>query len=191
MQRGIVLLIVVCLFLGGCAIEPPPTNNREDNTVTQCLSWLQEKEGLDHLKFEQLPDDQKGYAFMHQQTMQMISRTFGEQPCAQGTNEHDAYIAYVQEQGKTNRKYSSDAAGVAKVGIVTTGVVEGLDAIAGAVGARYGDGAVHVDGDQNSVVKGDTTKTTTTTEGSQVAGQGQEDITNIPTEQTEVDSNIL
>jgi hypothetical protein len=132
-------------------------NSPSQGDVNACLQWVQQKEDKELSKYDSLSDTNKSYALMHRETMGMVKSVFGKEQnaCKPGTNVWDAYIVYAQESGKSNRQYSSDAASVAKFGIVTTGAVKLADSLMGAAGDKIGGDKVNSGRDANKTTNGD------------------------------------
>lgn len=184
-QFGLVL-VVVFLFsnLFGCAVDSPfkdmenssTTTNLDGSVTTKknwvaevsearsllvntCMKWKNEKDNkiIDALAAnpDKLP---LAMTIMHRDTMSMVKNVAGkgDNECSVGSPEFDAFIAYVTEQSKTNRK------GLEVFG-TTVQTLSNAATIIG-VAKLVGDSAgTHTDGDGNTNVGGDNTTTTTTT----------------------------
>lgn len=146
---NLMLCAVIAVWTSSCATTSPVemakdigstgnTGNTDQAQVNACLEWVERQEDKDLARYEKLSSEHLGQALMHRDTMQMITKVFGKDQnvCKPGTNMWDAYIVWAKEEGQTKRQYSSDTAGVAKLGILTTGVVKLADAIAGSAGDK-------------------------------------------------------
>jgi len=197
------LLAVILVLVTGCSIKSPVDMAKDlpataDSSVSDCLKWVQDKEGKELEKYDSLASNDKAYALMHRETMSMVKDVFGKNQnvCKPGTNVWDAYIVWAQEQGKTKRQYSSDVKSVATVGILTTGAVKLADSLMGAAGDKISGNKTTAGGDVSTAgndINDSSTKNTTNVNQTQVStGDGtiepvdSNSTTNVPPPEEEV-----
>jgi hypothetical protein len=158
-MKNILPLIIAALLLSslsGCLLSGSgtPTDFAQStgismepskNEINACFQWMKEKESADRALILSLPADQRQYAQMHHDTMDMIKTVWGKESnvCKPGTNGWDAYIVAKKEEEITKRQYSSDLKSVATFGIVTTGAVKLTDSIMGKVGDNINNSGDH------------------------------------------------
>lgn len=146
MKTMISLLAITCLLLG-CSAKSPvefATEAKEsgvplgtDQTaIDGCRQWLDDAREQELQRFDSLPAEEKTFALMHHDTMEMIKNVWGKEQCRPGTNIWDAYQVFVVEREKTNRQISSDTASTVKLGIGVEGGVRLVDSLAGKLGDR-------------------------------------------------------
>lgn len=143
-----ILSVIAAMLLSGCIFTQSPSEFAAENqslgvagneqaVTNACLQWVKDKETLELSKYDSLEKSEKAFALMHRETMSMVKDVWGKgNECKPGTNQWDAYIAYVKEVEQSHRQYSSDAKSVATFGIVTAGAVKLADSLMGAAGDR-------------------------------------------------------
>jgi hypothetical protein len=168
MKRLLPLLLIFAL--SGCFGAQSPSEfaaesralsdgSNEQAVTNACLQWVENKDKLELASYDKIPDKERSFALMHRETMSMVKDVWGKgNECKPGTNQWDAYIAYVKEIEESHRQYSTDLKSVATFGIVTTGAVKLVDSLAGAVGDK-----ISTTGDNSGVTKTTTTTSSTNT----------------------------
>jgi len=149
MKRILPLIIAALLLfsISGCLTQSPSEfaaenqslgmSGNEQAITNACLQWVQTQNKEELVSIQTLSDSERGESLRHKATMDMIKNTFGKgNECKPGTNQWDAYVAYVKEVEQSHRQYSSDAKSVATLGIVTTGAVKLADSLMGAAGDK-------------------------------------------------------
>lgn len=156
-----IMMAVVVVIMAACAQSPlssdsgvKVTQDNAGNTMTEygpgeygaaesreiqkgCRAWVKEREQQEMGHYNDLSQSDKTFALMHRETMKMVDNVFGKgasDPCSAGTNVWDAYIAYVEENGKTMRQVSKDGFGFAKHATTIYGAVKVADSILDAAG---------------------------------------------------------
>jgi hypothetical protein len=168
-------MIALCLIVGACAQPPIPSDSGvsvieypdgtkevnygpgqyEDSkiqaNVEGCRDWLRVDQSKKFEELSTIPESHKSFVLMHMETMSMIKRIFGDgdDPCKPGTNQWDAYIAYVKAHSDEVKTITGGIVKVGTVGIVTYGAVEVTDTIVGAAGATIAGDQINAGNNAN------------------------------------------
>jgi len=171
-----VFLFMVVFLTQGCSLKTPGeffegfTPRDRSAEVIDCRTWVQTREARQAKQFDQLQGNDKAFALMHHDTMDMVKSVFGKgnDMCSPGTNEFDAYIVYVKEQGETNRTVAKESGSTLRFGMGVTGAVVAIDKFGSMAGDKVegdktvaGRDTVKTNGEVS--VAGTNTQTTTTT----------------------------
>ncbi|MGV0961848.1 MAG: hypothetical protein ACOYB1_18640 [Limnohabitans sp.] len=148
--RLLAVAISMLTVLAGCATQSPIEMAKQNGVATApnqaevnaCLSWVQDKEDKKMAKFDSLKSDDKAYALMHHDTMDMIKDVFGKNKneCQPGTNVWDAYIAWVKEENATKREMVKEGGSTARFAAGVAGAAYTVTELAAKAGDRvFGD----------------------------------------------------
>jgi hypothetical protein len=181
---GLITVLTV-LMLQGCSSKTPGeffadySPPDRSNEINACRTWVQQKEVEERKQYDRLQSHDMSYALMHRETMSMVKEVFGKRQdvCSPGTNEMDAYIAYVKETEASNRVYAQEGGSTVRLGLGIGGAVLALDKI----GDMSGD---HVTG--NQTVTGRDNVNAKTTEGNiELSGKNSETRSETSTSQVQ------
>lgn len=145
-----------------------------------CREWVQEKEKREAGQYDALSDTDKAWALAHRETMRMVSSVWGKGEvdiCKPGSNQWDAYIAYVKEHNETVRSVAKEGFGFGKHATTVGGVVVAVDDLAGAVGDRIAGDKVTSGRDTNreSTLEGNSNNETIDKSSKTQIGEGTQD----------------
>jgi len=163
----VLLIAALAVMLGACAQPPIPSDSGvsvieypdgttevnygpgqyEDSklqaNVEGCRDWLKLEQANKFEQIDSIPASHKTFVLMHWETMAMVKEVFGKgtDPCKSGTNQWDAYIAYVEQHNETIRSVTRSTIELGK----TVAVVGGVSYVAGQIVDNVGS---TIEGDQ-------------------------------------------